>query len=242
MTGFLIHCPHRPFFSFFAIHSFMGMGEPSDNAANVVQATKILTTRKLFQLSASRVTVSTVAPTPKSFMEFQDAPCVLAWSVHAANDELRRQLVPTTRHSMAELRQGLMDVLLTRPMNARTCMLEVALMKNVNDRLQHADELAEFTQVLVDQVPGVKPHINLIPYNDIGVAGGIISYERPDDADVRQFQKRLQSHGLHVHVRSTRGDDKTAACGQLATDSRRRRRESDNSDSDKNSQPKQMRP
>jgi 23S rRNA (adenine2503-C2)-methyltransferase len=93
-------------------------------------------------------------------------------------------------------------------------MLEVALMRNVNDRLGHADELAEFTQVLINQVPGIKPHINLIPFNDIGKHS---TYERPLNDDVVAFQKRLQEKGLYAHIRSTRGDDKTAACGQLAT-------------------------
>ena len=139
---------------------------------------------------------------------------MLAWSVHAVNDDLRKKLVPTTKYSMAELRQGLIDGLLSRPMNARTCMLEVALMRDVNDGLDHADELAEFTQVLIDNVPGCKPHINLIPFNDIGMHS---TYQRPLNHDVVAFQKRLQEKGLNAHVRTTRGDDKTAACGQLAT-------------------------
>jgi 23S rRNA (adenine2503-C2)-methyltransferase len=202
-----LFCSHHSIAPFF-------QGEPSDNAENVVKATNILTTRELFQMSASKVTVSTVAPTPDAFYEFAKAPCVLAWSVHAVNDDLRKKLVPTTKYSMAELRQGLINGLLSRPMNARTCMLEVALMRDVNDRLGHADELAEFTQVLINQVPGIKPHINLIPFNDIGKHS---TYERPLNDDVVAFQKRLQEKGLYAHIRSTRGDDKTAACGQLAT-------------------------
>ena len=93
-------------------------------------------------------------------------------------------------------------------------MLEVALMRDVNDGLEHADELAEFTQAIIDQVPGVKPHINLIPFNDIGVQS---TFERPHKDVVAAFQQQLQSKGMHVRVRTTRGDDKTAACGQLAT-------------------------
>jgi 23S rRNA (adenine2503-C2)-methyltransferase len=194
---------------------FMGMGEPSDNAANVIQACEQLTTREMFSLSASKVTVSTVGPTPEAFMDFARARCVMAWSVHAVDDDLRKRLVPTTKYSMVQLRQGLIDALLERPMNARTCMLEVALMRGVNDGLDHADQLAEFTQGIIDQVPGAKPHINLIPFNDIGVQATM--YERPNNSDVVAFQKHLQSKGMHVHVRTTRGDDKTAACGQLAT-------------------------
>jgi 23S rRNA (adenine2503-C2)-methyltransferase len=180
---------------------------------SVVEATKIMTTRELFQLSASRVTVSTVGPSPDAFKAFSEAPCVIAWSVHAANDELRKQLVPTTKHSMSELRQGLIDALLARPMNGRTTMLEIALMQGVNDSLKEADELAAFTQVIIDSVPGCKVMVNLIPFNDIGHG----EFEKPKDEDVVAFRKRLQSYGIFAHTRATRGDDKTAACGQLAT-------------------------
>mmetsp|Transcript_14589 Transcript_14589/g.33948 ORF Transcript_14589/g.33948 Transcript_14589/m.33948 type:complete len:512 (+) Transcript_14589:216-1751(+) len=192
---------------------FMGMGEPSDNAPNVVRAAKVLTTRRFFSLAANKVTVSTVAPTPECFMEFAQSPCVLAWSVHAVRDDLRKKLVPTTKYSMVELRQGLIDALLTRPQNNRICMLEVALMRDVNDRIEQADDLVEFVKGMVDQVPGIKPHVNLIPFNDIGQS----LYQKPLEDDVRAFQKRLQSKGIYTHVRTTRGDDKTSACGQLAT-------------------------
>jgi 23S rRNA (adenine2503-C2)-methyltransferase len=185
----------------------------ADNVESVMEATKIMTTRELFQLSASRVTVSTVGPSPDAFKAFAEAPCVIAWSVHAANDELRKQLVPTTKYSMSELRQGLIDALLARPMNGRTTMLEVALMRGVNDSLKEADELAAFTQVIIDSVPGCKIMVNLIPFNDIGHG----EYEKPKEEDVVAFRKRLQSYGIFAHTRATRGDDKTAACGQLAT-------------------------
>ena len=192
---------------------FMGMGEPADNAANVIRAAEILTTRELFQLSASKVTVSTVGPTPDAFMKFARAPCALAWSVHAVNDQLRKRLVPTTKYSMAELRQGFIDALLQRPLNSRTTMLEVALMAGVNDSMEAADELAQFSKVIVDSVPGCKLMINLIPYNDIGQT----IYAKPTNDAVVAFQHRLQDQGLYAHIRTTRGDDKTAACGQLAT-------------------------
>ena len=192
---------------------FMGMGEPSDNAENVVQAAKVLTTRKFFSLAANKVTVSTVAPTPECFMDFAQSPCVLAWSVHAVRDELRKKLVPTTKYTMKELRQGFIDALLTRPLNARTCMLEVALMRDVNDGIEQADDLIEFVKGMEEQVPGIRPHVNLIPFNDIGQS----LYQKPRMEDVSAFQKHLQANGVYTHVRTTRGDDETAACGQLAT-------------------------
>ena len=192
---------------------FMGMGEPSDNSKNVVKAVNVLTTRQFFSLAGTKVTVSTVAPTPECFMEFAKSRCVLAWSVHAVRDDLRRKLVPTTKYSMVELRQGLIDALLTKSMNDRTCMLEVALMRGVNDRIEHANDLVEFIQGMVDQVPGIKAHVNLIPFNDIGQS----LYQKPLAEDVTAFQKYLQSKGVYAHIRTTRGDDKTSACGQLAT-------------------------
>jgi len=196
---------------------FMGMGEPADNIDAVIRATEILTTRELFQMSASKVTVSTVAPTPDVFRQLGRAPCVLAWSVHAANDTLRKQLVPTTKYPMAELRQGMIDALLERPVNFRTAMWEVALMAGVNDSVEAADELAAFARVFVDEVPAAKLVVNLIPFNNIGQS----LYKKPTREAVVAFQQRLWSQGIYAHIRTTRGDDESAACGQLATSKRR---------------------
>lgn len=192
---------------------FMGMGDAADNVANVRLACEILTTRELFQLSATKVTVSTIGPTPESFSEFASTPCVLAWSVHAANDELRRRLVPTTKHTMKELQQGFIVALLERPHNFRTSMIEVVLVDGVNDSVEQATELAEFCREISDSVPGSKLVVNLIPYNDIGLP----SYRKPSHESVDAFQRRLWSLGVYAHVRTTRGDDESAACGQLAT-------------------------
>ena len=192
---------------------FMGMGEPSDNAAAVREAIDVMTRNGHFQLSASRVTVSTVAPSPGSFAEFADSRCVLAWSVHAARDDLRRRLVPTTRHTMAELREGLMDALRDRTL--KTCMIEVALMDGVNDSPREAGEMADFLSHITDNVPGSKVACNLIPYNDIGSVG--MGYAKPSRERVLAYQRRMQESGIQAHVRGTRGDDESAACGQLVT-------------------------
>jgi len=205
----------KTFFYYYYHHL---QGEPSDNADAVKLAIQQMTTRELFQLSATKVTVSTVAPTPESFALFVDAPCVLAWSVHAARDDLRRRLVPTTRHTMVQLRQGLVCALNQRPPHLRATMLEVALMAGVNDSEQDADELADLARVIVDEVVGVKLIVNLIPYNDTGLGGTL--FRKPDPATVVAFQKRLWARGIYAHVRTTRGDDESAACGQLATTQR----------------------
>eukprot|EP00543_Licmophora_paradoxa_P007598 CAMPEP_0202454038 /NCGR_PEP_ID=MMETSP1360-20130828/11870_1 /ASSEMBLY_ACC=CAM_ASM_000848 /TAXON_ID=515479 /ORGANISM="Licmophora paradoxa, Strain CCMP2313" /LENGTH=233 /DNA_ID=CAMNT_0049073263 /DNA_START=317 /DNA_END=1018 /DNA_ORIENTATION=- len=197
---------------------FMGMGEPSDNVEAVTKAATILTTRELFQLSATKVMISTVAPSPEAFLKLAEAPCVLAWSVHAANDSLRKKLVPTTRYSMVELRQGLIDALNKRSNPVlRTTMIEVALMAGVNDSLQDADDLAEFVKPILEEVPGSKLVVNLIPFNDIGHP----IFQKPSQETVACFQKRLWQQGIVTHIRSTRGDDESAACGQLATKRRR---------------------
>lgn len=192
---------------------FMGMGEPCDNVEEVRDAVKVLTHGDLFQLGKTKVTVSTVAPSPEAFAELKDAPCALAWSVHAANDKLRKKLVPTTKHSMNELRQALIDALLSRKKRMRTIMLEVALISGVNDGALAAKELAEFSQVIIDQVPSVKVVVNLIPFNDIGHP----TFQTPSMESVRSFQKILSESGIRALVRTTRGDDEGAACGQLAT-------------------------
>ena len=142
---------------------------------------------------------------------------VLAWSVHAVRDELRRQLVPTTKYTMVELRQGLIETLKRRSL--RTTMVEVALIDGVNDSIREADELAIFVKEITTQVPNSKLICNLIPYNDIGGGGGTASssFRKPSLERVMEFQQRLQELGVYAHVRGTRGDDESAACGQLAT-------------------------
>lgn len=196
---------------------FMGMGESGDNVEAVTKAAEILTTRELFQLGATKVCVSTVAPTPETFQQLAQAPCVLAWSVHAVNDDLRKRLVPTTKYSMVELRQGMIDAMLQRPIKFRTMMWEYVLLGGVNDSLQHADELGEFARGFVDKVPGAKLVVNIIPFNDIG--HGL--FQKPPREAAVAFQNRLWSLGIFAHIRTTRGDDESAACGQLATKRRR---------------------
>jgi 23S rRNA (adenine2503-C2)-methyltransferase len=121
---------------------------------------------------------------------------------------------------MEELRQGLIDTLKKR--NLRTVMIEVALIADVNDSLREADELADFVKYITMEVPGSKLICNLIPYNDIGGGTGndgtaANQYRKPSIERVLTFQRRLQEVGVYSHVRGTRGDEESAACGQLAT-------------------------
>ena len=137
----------------------------------------------------------------------------MAWSVHAVRDELRKQLVPITKYTMKELRQGLINTLCHRPTDLRTTMLEVALIANVNDSSREAGELADFARSILEDVPNCKLVVNLIPYNPTGRS----RFQKPDPDRVKAFQTHLWSEGIYTHIRTTRGDEKSAACGQLAT-------------------------
>jgi len=200
---------------------FMGMGEPADNVGAVVRAAHALTHDQQFQLAPRRVTVSTVAPSPDAFAALGEAPVVLAWSIHASREELRRTLVPTTQYSMKELREGLIQALNNRSRRMRATMLEVTLLDNINDSTEDAIHLADFCQPIFDRVLRCKLVINLIPWNDISASFGPASlYRTPTPERVAAFQKALVDRSILCYVRTTRGDDESAACGQLATKKR----------------------
>jgi 23S rRNA (adenine2503-C2)-methyltransferase len=199
-----------------------------------------------FQLAPRHVTISTVAPTPESFAALlvEESPeavpgiqqqvssssasssAVLAWSVHSSKDDIRQQLVPTTQYSMIELRNGLRDALLSRTSKRlRTCMLEMTLLDGINDTPEDAHHLAQtICQPLIQDVPGLKLVVNLIPWNDIGATFGPASlYQTPSLHHVREYQSVLQTYeGISCFVRTTRGDDESAACGMLATSSKKK--------------------
>lgn len=192
---------------------YMGMGEPADNAESVVRAAQILVDRRLFGLAQSKVTISTVAPDPSAFHTLGEAPASLAWSVHAVDDQLRRRLVPTTKNTMEELRCALVNALRTRSIKLRRTMLEVALIEGVNDSDEDAKRLAAFSKAIMNDVDRSKVVVNLIPYNAIDHP----TYRTPSVETVLGFQKIVVDGGVLCYVRTTRGDDESAACGQLAT-------------------------
>jgi 23S rRNA (adenine2503-C2)-methyltransferase len=195
---------------------FMGMGEPADNAAAVVQAAKILVDRNMFGLASRRVTISTVGPSPDSFATLAEAPVVLAWSVHATRQDVREALVPTTKYSMKELRDGLLKALDGRSRALKSTMLEVTLLNGINDRPEDALDMVDFCQPISDRTSKVV--VNLIPWNDIGASSGAAAFfEKPLSDRVLAFQKTLTEHGIRCYIRTTRGDEDSSACGQLAT-------------------------
>ncbi|KAG7349279.1 radical SAM superfamily protein [Nitzschia inconspicua] len=201
---------------------FMGMGEPADNADAVVRAASVMVDQSLFKLAPRRVTISTVAPNPEVFAQLGAAPVVLAWSVHSSRDELRRQLVPTTQHTMEELRQGLTTALQGRSKRLRNIMLEVTLLDQINDSTEDAEHLAQFCRPLLEEVKGLKLVVNLIPWNDISAIFGPASrYRKPQMDRVLAYQKVLIENEILSYIRTTRGDEEEAACGMLSTKSMR---------------------
>lgn len=195
---------------------FMGMGEPGDNVNEVVRATRSLVDHHMFALASKRVTISTVGPNPEVFALLAEAPAVIAWSVHATRQEVRKALVPTTKYTMEELRSGLLKGLEGRSRALNSTMLEITLLSGINDSVEDALSLIDFCRPIQEKVS--KLVVNLIPWNNIGASKGAASlFEQPSSESVAAFQTILTDSGIRCYVRTTRGDDESAACGQLAT-------------------------
>ena len=211
---------------------FMGMGEAGDNVEAVRQAVDVMTDRSCFGLARSKITISTVGPNPEAFSELARADAVLAWSVHAVRDDLRKRLVPTTRHTMKELGDGVVRALAGRSKKLRQLMMEVTLLDGVNDGVQEAEDMAAYALDLMDRVEGMKLTVNLIPFNDIGYE----QYRRASNENVAEFQRILVDAGVRAYIRTTRGDEEGSACGQLATKKRRQRIARDTGGADENTE------
>jgi len=182
----------------------MGMGEPLLNFDNVVSAMNIMLDDFGYGISKRKVTLSTsgVAPMIDRLAEVTDV--ALALSLHAPNDELRSQLVPINRKYPLAVVLAACRRYIEGLGEKRSLTVEYTLLKDVNDQPQHAAEL-------VTLLKNFPCKINLIPFNPFAFSG----YERPSNNAVRRFQELLQQSGFNVTVRSTRGDDIDAACGQL---------------------------
>lgn len=185
---------------------FMGMGEPLLNFDNVLDAVNIMMHDNCYGISKRRVTISTsgVVPALDRLGQYTDA--CLAISLHAPNDALRNELVPVNKkYPIAMLLASAKRYIAGLPDTHRKLTIEYTLIDQVNDRPEHAYELAE----LLRDVP-VK--INLIPFNPFALA----NYKRVSNNAMRRFQQILIDEGYITTVRTTRGDDIDAACGQLA--------------------------
>lgn len=184
----------------------MGMGEPLLNFDNVVDSMNLMMHDNAYGISKRRVTLSTSGVVPQLDRLSQYTDACLAISLHAPNDELRNELVPINRkYPIAMLLDSAKRYIEAMPDTHRKITIEYTLIDQVNDRPHHAHQLAE----LLRDVP-VK--INLIPFNPFNLS----NYKRVSNNALRKFQDILMEAGYITTVRTTRGDDIDAACGQLA--------------------------
>ena len=183
----------------------MGMGEPLLNFDNVVSSMELMCDDLAYGLSKRKVTLSTsgVVPALDQLADLSDVS--LAISLHAPNDAIRDQIVPINkRYPIAKLLSSARAYIDAQTDKKRVVTIEYTLLAGVNDQVQHAQELAQ----LLD---GYPCKINLIPFNDFPNSG----FKRPSGNSVSRFWKVLMEAGFIVTVRTTRGDDIDAACGQL---------------------------
>ena len=202
----------------------MGMGEPLANFDNVVRAMSIMRDDLGYGLANKRVTLSTAGMVPMIDRLGEESDVSLAVSLHAANDELRTELVPLNRkYPIAELMAACQRYVRRKPRASIT--FEYTLMKGVNDQPEHARELARLMRGFGNAVQMKDAaKVNLIPFNPFPGT----RFERSAEDDIRAFQKLLQDARVLTTVRRTRGDDIDAACGQLkgqVTDRTRRQAE-----------------
>lgn len=182
---------------------FMGMGEPLNNLDSVIKSISILTEQRGLDMTPRRITVSTCGIVPKMERLGLETDVNLAISLHAVDDETRDTLMPVNnRYSLAQL----LEACRTYPMSKRKrIMFEYILLKDINDSDDDARKLAK----LLRDIPC---KINLLPYNQ---SPGI-PYKSPSRNRIYAFQDIIRNSGYSVFIRSSRGDDISAACGQLA--------------------------
>ena len=183
---------------------FMGMGEPMDNFDAVSQAIKVFSDQGGMALGMRHLTVSTVGRVDgiRRFMQEVDPAVNLAVSINAPNDKLRKTIMPLTRkYSLQTIKEALLEYC-SHP--RRSVLIGYVLIKELNDSLELADELALY-------ISGLKAKVNLIPYN----LQDSDAFQSPDSFQVNAFAERLRSQGVQTLLRQTKGDDIMAACGQL---------------------------
>lgn len=181
----------------------MGMGEPLANYENVVKAMHIMLDDNAYNLSKRKLTLSTSGMIPGIDRLKEDCPVSLAVSLHASNDEVRDVIIPLNKkYPIKELMAACSRYLSSSPKDFIT--FEYVMLKDVNDKLQHARELTKI-------VGNMPCKFNLIPFNPFPNSG----FESSSRDQILQFQKVLRNAGFITTIRKTRGEDIDAACGQL---------------------------
>lgn len=181
----------------------MGTGEPFDNYENVKKAVENLCNPKGLGLSKRNITVSTCGLIPyiERFSE-ELSQVNLAVSLHAPNDEIRNRIMPIgSKYPMADVMKASREYVRK---TGRRITFEYALIRGVNDRPEHAEELAAL-------VRGLNCHVNLIPLNNVDES----EYKPANRAGAEKFMNILEEKNIQVTIRREMGSDIDAACGQL---------------------------
>ena len=181
----------------------MGMGEPLHNYDNVMKALRILHDEHGLNMSMSRITLSTAGLLP-AIERLANEPAIpnLAISLTGATNEKRNELMPINRKYPLE---QLLEVVRRFPLKHRQRVtFEYVLLRGITDSPEDALQLVKLLK-------GIRAKVNLIPLNEAEELG----YQRPSDAVVEKFQQILIDHHISAFVRKNRGNDISAACGQL---------------------------
>ena len=181
----------------------MGSGEPLDNYDNVVKFLRLVNAEDGLNISLRNVSLSTCGLVPKLY-EFakEGLPVTLSLSLHAPNDEIRRQIMPVAHvYPYGEVLAACRNYV---EKTGRRVIFEYALIKNLNSDVKHAEELAR-------RLRGLQCHVNLIPLNDVKER----NLEVPSRQTVDAFLKRLTLKNISATVRREMGADIEGACGQL---------------------------
>jgi 23S rRNA (adenine2503-C2)-methyltransferase len=181
----------------------MGSGEPLANYDSLIRFLKLVSDPDGLNLSLRSVTVSTCGLVPQiRALAKEKLPITLAISLHASNDEKRKELMPiANRYTIAELLDACREYF---ALTGRRISFEYALIAGENDTDACAAELAAL-------LSGMNCHVNLIPVNPIKER----NYRRSGRTEVVQFDKKLEKYGINVTIRREMGADIDGACGQL---------------------------
>lgn len=190
----------------------MGMGEPLYNFENVRDALKIVMDPEGICLSRKRITLSTSGVVPEISRTADEIGCLLAVSFHGTTDEIRDKLVPINKKwNIETLIKALRDY--PRLSNSERITFEYVMIKDVND-----SEMDAFR--LIKLIAGIPAKINLIPFNEWPGS----PYKRSDWSQIKKFADIIHRAGYASPVRTPRGEDIMAACGQLKSETERQRK------------------
>ncbi len=181
----------------------MGTGEPMDNYDNLVRFVRILSAKEGKNISVRNITVSTcgIVEGMKRLAE-ENLPLTLALSLHAPNDEVRKQLMPVANKYKLEDVLAACDYYYEK--TSRRITFEYSLVEGINDSVECAKELSQ-------KLKGKNCHVNLIPVNPIKER----DFKKSRNAAIQNFKNTLEKNRINVTIRREMGSDINAACGQL---------------------------